>query len=64
MSSPAQRRGGGGGGAIPAGLHLSTAETRGETDLEREGNTWLFSVVSKTIKPLVYIEGYEGGAAP
>ena len=52
MSSPARRLGGGGGGAIPAGLRLSTTETRGETDLERECNTWLFSFVSKTLKTL------------
>ena len=51
MSSAARRRAGG-GGAIPAGLRLSTAETRGETNLEREGSTWLFSVVSKTLKTL------------
>ena len=58
MSSPARRRGG--GGAIPAGLRLSTAETRGETELERGGNTWLFSIVQKPSKPLVYIGGEEG----
>ena len=52
MSSPARRRGGGGGGAIPPGLRLSTAETRGETNLKREGSTWLFSVVSKPLKTL------------
>ena len=52
MSYPARRRGGDGGGAIPAGLRLNTAKTRGETDLEREGSTWMFSVVSKTLKTL------------
>ena len=52
MSSPARRHGGGVGGAIPARLRLGTAETRGETDLEREGSTWLFYVVPKTLKTL------------
>ena len=52
MSSPARRRGSGGGGAIPAGLRLSTAETRGETNLETEGSMWLFSIVSKTLKTI------------
>ena len=62
MSSPARRRGG--GGAIPAGLRLSTAETRGETDLERERSTWLIVLSQKPSKDLVYIGGEEGGRRP
>ena len=61
MSSPAWQCGGGGGGAIPAGLRLSTAENRGETDLEREmAARGCFLLYLKPSKPLVYIGGEEG----